>query len=170
MISSSRILMLNIVHQVSCGVELLTYIDHSLWALDENLGELKLNELPNGKGSIEFGLHLVDDEEIKNLNGKHRKRFKVTDVLSFPVHENLRKKIPKELIPLNLGDIMICLPQAERQAHKHKISFSQEVTHLLVHGFLHLFGFDHEEDGEACIMFDLEEKLVDHIYQKCGWV
>ena len=114
---------------------------------------------------MELSLHLVGDHKMKALNDKYRQRASTTDVLSFPVHEDLKKE-EKPLPLVNLGDIMISLPQAEKQAKDHRITVSQEVLHLTVHGFLHLLGFDHKLDREATQMENLERQLIDNMTRR----
>ena len=119
--------------------------------------------------SLEFALHLVGDEKMWQLNERYRSRPTTTDVLSFPLYEDLRECPPDQLSPANLGDIIISLEQAERQAREHEIPLPHEVAHLFVHGLLHLLGFDHKVERERAVMFALEEQLVKEIYRKCAW-
>ena len=124
------------------------------------------------KAKIEFALHLIGDEKMAQLNGQYRQTMSTTDVLAFPVHENPWKSRPQELQempPTSLGDVMISLPQAEKQSKEHNISLPQELAHLLVHGFLHLLGFDHKIESERAVMAHWENRLVNNIYHKCGW-
>ena len=108
--------------------------------------------------------------KIKSLNNKYRQINKATDVLSFPIFENLRpdKKVSEKNLPqIELGDLVICKELAKTQAVEFKISYEQEVIHLAVHGFLHLLGFDHEVSSkEEKIMEKLEAELVNKIYKK----
>ncbi|MGD1074711.1 MAG: rRNA maturation RNase YbeY [Thermodesulfovibrionales bacterium] len=91
---------------------------------------------------VELGILLVDDRRMKELNCRYRGLNMTTDVLSFPVYANV-KEIPDKGETL-IGDIVINLPAAKRQAVTYGNSFRQEVQRLLVHGFLHLMGYDHE--------------------------
>ena len=92
----------------------------------------------------EYGLtiHLVNKDRIKSINFKYRKKNQVTDVLSFPL-DPPRKTCE---IPALLGDIFICKEKVITQAKEYNLLPVQEFEILLVHGFLHLFGFDHEKD------------------------
>lgn len=81
-----------------------------------------------------ISLALVSETEIKNLNRVYRHQNKVTDVLSFNLDS-----------PAILGEVVICLAQAKRQAKFHKKSLSAELKLLTIHGILHLLGFDHEK-------------------------
>jgi probable rRNA maturation factor len=120
------------------------------------------------KKEISLSLEFCSSAKIKKLNNEYRKKNKVTDVLSFPIFQTLRKNSSeiKQLPVLEVGDVVICCDVAKAQAREFKITFEQENIHLLVHGFLHLIGFDHEKNQrEEKIMFSLEEKLVKNIYK-----
>lgn len=81
-----------------------------------------------------ISLALVSETEIKNLNRVYRHQNKVTDVLSFNLDS-----------PTILGEVVICLAQAKKQAKNNKKSLSAELKLLIIHGILHLLGFDHEK-------------------------
>ena len=101
---------------------------------------------------------LVGDKKIRSLNKFYRDKDMVTDVLSFATGDGKLK-----LTETDLGDIFICIPQIKRQAKKNNISIKEELTRMLVHGVLHLAGFDHIKKSPAKIMFDLQERLVKEI-------
>lgn len=100
-----------------------------------------------GRQDDELSILLVDDAEIKNLNRQHRNIDSATDVLSFPQMED------DEFISHMLGDVVISVETADRQAKEHHFSLEQELVLLLIHGLLHLLGFDHERSEE-------EEKIM----------
>lgn len=93
----------------------------------------------------ELGILLVNDNCIKQLNSQYRSINRTTDVLSFAMYENAKS------IPLDgeaqLGDIVINLHAAKRQACLYGDTFKKEVRRLLIHGFLHLMGYDHEKNS-----------------------
>lgn len=94
--------------------------------------------------SRELSILLVDDAAIQELNRKFRKVDRPTDVLSFSQQEG-------ESNPLNphlLGDVVVSVETARRQASEHQLSLDEELTLLLIHGILHLLGFDHERSDE----------------------
>jgi len=93
----------------------------------------------------ELGILLVNDRRMRELNRRHRGIDRATDVLSFPIHESL-KEIGRagEIL---LGDIVINLPLAARQSQDFGETGPGEVRRLLIHGFLHLVGFDHERSA-----------------------
>jgi probable rRNA maturation factor len=107
------------------------------------------------EGACSLSVCLVEDNEIRGLNRDHRGLDEVTDVLSFPVDglDPLPLDMEREL-----GDVVISLPQARRQAVDEGVTELDELTSLLVHGVLHLVGFDHETDtGE---MFARQDRLL----------
>ena len=91
--------------------------------------------------SIELAILLVSDSAIRRLNKKYRHKDKPTDVLSFPMQD--QRVVMKPPVSI-LGDIVISVPTAKRDAKKKGISFEEELKFLLIHGFLHLLGYDHE--------------------------
>lgn len=97
----------------------------------------------------------VDDRGMKKLNREHRGKNMTTDVLSFPTEAG-KGEFP------HLGDIVISLPVAEKMAKKLSVSRRREVETLVIHGFLHLCGYDHEKDnGEMlALQSQLEQELL----------
>ncbi len=111
-----------------------------------------LENLPQ-KGDI--GIRIGTKEEALELNVKYLKRDYPADVLSFPFDETLPDGY-------YLGDIFICYPVAQEQAEEYHISIKEELFTLMVHGVLHLAGYDHEtDDGE---MEKLQEELVNSYF------
>ncbi|WP_293448792.1 rRNA maturation RNase YbeY [Persephonella sp.] len=109
--------------------------------------------------NVELSITLTDNETIRQINKQWRKKDKPTDVLSFPIDEKppgYRYKI--------LGDVVISLPFAKRQAEEIGISYQEEVIRLLTHGILHLLGYDHEGcPAEAKKMFNLQDRIMKKI-------
>ena len=107
---------------------------------------------------IELSIVLTDDETIRQLNKQWRNKDKPTDVLSFPINEKpLRYKYTV------LGDVIISLPFAKRQAKEIGFTEKEELIRLLAHGILHLLGYDHETSEEdAKVMFDLQDRIFKH--------
>ena len=105
----------------------------------------------------ELSLLLTSDSGIRALNKKWRGKNKATDVLSFPLHS--MQAIPDG--SWELGDLVISLDRAKAQAKEHGVTLRQELDLLLVHGLLHLIGFDHEiSSQEAQRMRLWEQKLL----------
>ncbi|WP_456401211.1 rRNA maturation RNase YbeY [Persephonella sp.] len=117
-------------------------------AVDQILKELKIK-------NSEISILLTDNETIHKLNKRWRKKDKPTDVLSFPLNEEVegyRYKL--------LGDVVISLPYAKKQAEENNQSYQDEVLKLLIHGILHLLGYDHERsEADAKRMFKKEEEI-----------
>ncbi len=101
-----------------------------------------------------FTLLITNNKEIKRLNSKYRKLDKATDVLSFALDKKEQAKSKY------LGDIVISSQKAKQQAEEKYFSTDNELIMLLVHGYLHLLGYDHENKKEAKSMFSLQNKLL----------
>lgn len=110
-----------------------------------------------GEADAGISVSLVGDAAIREINREHRGKDKPTDVLSFPLepgpfsHERL------------LGDIVISIDTARRQAADYDAPIQREVYRLLIHGLLHVLGHDHEEAGERKRMEVEERRLADAI-------
>ena len=107
---------------------------------------------PNSELSLLFS----NDADIREINRQWRQQDKPTNVLSFPASA----VEPGETPDLLLGDIMLAHETVEKEALALGISFDNHLTHLLVHGFLHLLGYDHENDDDAAVMEDLETGIL----------
>lgn len=106
--------------------------------------------------SAELSIVLCDDRTIHALNRDHRKRDKPTDVLAFALREGKTLPGAEDL----LGDVVISLDTARRQAKQRKHDLWAEVTVLLAHGLLHLVGYDHRTDAEERRMNARADMLV----------
>lgn len=94
--------------------------------------------------NIEIGIHFISQKDIKLLNSKYRNINKPTDVLSFPIYNNLKKHQITSDHQINLGDIFICFDIATNQAVKNNITINQEIEKLAIHGLKHLVGIHHK--------------------------
>lgn len=108
-----------------------------------------------GCARAELSLKLVDDAEIRALNHIYRAREGATDVLAFPLLEGPHAAFRGGL----LGDVVISIDTAERQAKTGRRSLDAELQRLLIHGVLHLLGYDHQDPGEARRMRAQERRL-----------
>jgi probable rRNA maturation factor len=102
----------------------------------------------------ELCVRLVDKPEIQNLNHQYRHKDKPTNVLSFPVD------LPEDIdVPL-LGDIVVCAPVVFEEAQTQHKSYDHHFAHVIVHGCLHLLGYDHITDEQASLMEPLEIAIL----------
>ncbi len=104
-----------------------------------------------------MSLHIIGDKKMTQLNFHHRGKKKTTDVLSFATHEG------EGLLSDDWGDVFISLPQVKKQAKEYQIPWQEEFYRMLIHGILHLFGYDHMEEKDAKKMFKLQEKFLSEI-------
>ena len=109
--------------------------------------------------NVELSITLTNNETIQQINKEWRKKDKPTDVLSFPIDE----KPPGYKYKI-LGDVIISLPFAKKQAEEIELSYKEEIVRLLTHGILHLLGYDHETcPAEAKKMFDLQDRIFEKV-------
>lgn len=137
----------------------------------ESLEALPLHELAKfvlegeeKPSSVDVSISFVTDEAIAELNEKYRQKSGPTDVLSFEcdgVEDELMAATVVEGQAYELGDVIIAPDVAERQTHEFGTSFAEEISLLLVHGLLHLCGYDHIEDDEAEIMEKREAEILE---------
>lgn len=111
---------------------------------------------PFPKEPIEISLVFTSDEDIRTVNREWRGQDKPTNVLSFPAFPIEPGGQPGPM----LGDIVLAEETLRREALDLGIAFDDHLTHLLVHGFLHLFGYDHMTDEEAAVMEGLETRIL----------
>jgi probable rRNA maturation factor len=112
-----------------------------------------------GEADSALSLSLVSDNAIRALNLEYRGRDAATDVLSFPLDPAPKSSVPEPL----LGDVVISVETARRQAAAYDASLQREIYRLLIHGLLHLMGHDHEALGERRTMQREERRLADAI-------
>ena len=117
------------------------------------LAALKLSKA-RLKGAAELSILLTNDEEQHELNRQWRGKDSSTNVLSFPQIE------PFGPVTGILGDITMARETIEREAVEQGTSFPDHFTHLVVHGFLHILGYDHLSDAEALQMEGLETQIL----------
>jgi rRNA maturation RNase YbeY len=115
-----------------------------------------------GESRSELSLELAGDRRMRRLNREYRKKDRPTDVLAFPIREAV---MPRNVRPVTemLGDIVISLPTALRQAREAGRSIDDELAMLLVHGVLHLCGYDHERDPREAARMSRRERALLHL-------
>lgn len=120
-------------------------------ALQKKIAKAVFSSVKNVPSGV-FSVGFISDVRMKELNSVYRKKHKTTDVLSFSyLHDPAAAY---------LGDIVISLAQARRQA---KRGVRRECVDLLVHGMLHVLGYDHEREADAQKMLPLQAAIVEHI-------
>jgi probable rRNA maturation factor len=113
-------------------------------------------------GGTELAVMLTDDAGIRTLNRNWRGIDKPTNVLSFPALQPSGPHGPDDA-PRMLGDIAIAYETTRREADDEQKPFDHHLSHLAVHGFLHLIGYDHEKDDDAETMEALEREILSQL-------
>ena len=103
---------------------------------------------------------LADDAFVRTLNRDYRGQDRATDVLSFPVHEPPRLDPPPGEMPLMLGDVVLARETVQRDSASAGVGLADRVSHLVVHGVLHLLGHDHDEPDAERRMRALESRTL----------
>lgn len=120
--------------------------------------------LAANEAMIEIAVRLTDDAEVHQLNAQYRQKDKPTNVLSFPMIEpDLIESLTQNSDDgeVLLGDIILAHGVCAREAEEKGISVAQHATHLIVHGVLHLLGYDHQGDSEAEAMESMERAALE---------
>jgi len=105
----------------------------------------------------ELTLRIVDKDEIQTLNKTYRHKDKPTNVLSFPFEAPAQVQLPL------LGDLVICHDVVLEEAHQQQKTIAHHWAHMVIHGVLHLIGYDHMDDSEAQSMENLEIQILDKL-------
>ncbi len=118
-----------------------------------------------GHGGVEVSVNILPEAEMAEINLQYRSEDGPTDVLSFPFWEDSGAfSPPLQAWPeLPLGDIVVCAEQVERNAADHGVSFLDEYILIIVHGFLHLIGFDHDTEEKERHMWSLQEGYANEL-------
>lgn len=107
--------------------------------------------------SADLVVRVVDAPEMAELNLRFRNQDRTTNVLSFPFES------PEGIEEHYAGDVIVCYPVARTESAEREIDFASHFAHLVVHGVLHLFGYDHQRDDEAEEMEGLERRILDRL-------
>ncbi|MGL4698710.1 MAG: rRNA maturation RNase YbeY [Apilactobacillus waqarii] len=119
------------------------------------------------KDNTEMSVTFVNNDEIKEINSKYRGVDRATDVISFAIEDGeddfpliMDDEMAAE-IPENIGDIFVSIDKVAEQAEFLDHSYERELGFLVVHGFLHLNGYDHMKQEDEDVMFPLQRKIMD---------
>lgn len=106
--------------------------------------------------NCEISIHLVGESYIKKINKQYRGKDVITDVISFATQDISWGRQTE----IDLGDLFICPKQIKRQAQDFEVDYQEEFKRILVHGVLHLCGFDHQTERDGKKMFALQERIL----------
>jgi probable rRNA maturation factor len=116
---------------------------------------------------VEVGLLIATGERVRQLNRDYRRRDEPTDVLAFSAREEVGSDFPPFVQPpdgvLHLGEVIISYPQAVMQAEEHRHSVNKELAILIIHGLLHLLGYEHDKPEPKRRMRAREKEILSHI-------
>ncbi|MDN4461813.1 rRNA maturation RNase YbeY [Lactobacillus sanfranciscensis] len=119
------------------------------------------------KANTEMSVTMVKNDRIQEINRDYRKVDRATDVISFAIEDENDDEFPvmmsdemKAEIPENIGDIFVSIDKVNEQADFLGHSVDRELGFLIVHGFLHLNGYDHMKPEDEKVMFDLQRKIL----------
>jgi len=133
-------------------------------AVEAAIAQSAFPDLASSGRPIELSVRLTDDDQVRMLNAHWRGKDKPTNVLSFPMTEayelNDESFASKELL---LGDIVVAHGVCKREAADKGVSVENHATHLIVHGTLHLLGYDHESDADAAEMEAREVRALERL-------
>ena len=122
-------------------------------AAEAAIAESAFPQLATAERPVEISVRLTGDEQVRALNAEWRGKDKPTNVLSFPMAESVELQDTKVAdIELLLGDIILARGVCETEAAEKGVRFEDHAAHLLVHGTLHLLGYDHHDEAEAADM------------------
>lgn len=146
------------------GLDIDLMIEEGAWPSEDALRALVDRAVPaalaeaevEAVDGVELSLVFTDDDAIQSLNAEWRQKDKPTNVLSFPAFP----MAPGDPLPPMLGDIVLAYETVVREAELEQKPLENHITHLIIHGFLHLLGYDHETDEEAEEMEALERQAL----------
>ncbi len=131
-------------------------------SVDENSVKKIIEQVLQGEGikdETELSIAFVGQGRIREVNKRYRGKNRATDVLSFPESKVLMEKFkigPTEKIP-GLGEMIICLREVKKNANKIELAFEKELAKVVIHGVLHLLGYDHEKSEQEEIEMQKKE-------------
>lgn len=118
------------------------------------------------KDDTEMSVTFVDNQEIQEINREYRNKDQATDVISFAIEDEMEEEFSAVFeefdLPRDIGDIFVSVDKIKEQAEEYAHSFDRELGFLIVHGFLHLNGYDHMTEEDEKEMFDLQRKILDN--------
>lgn len=155
-------MMLDIALEADPEWDSSNWVELARRAATSAIAESAFPQLGEGPRSVELGVRLTSDEEVRALNAEWRGKDKATNVLSFPLAEpdeldDASRAHGEDAPELMIGDIVLAHGVCAAEAAAKAISIEAHASHLLVHGTLHLLGYDHGDDDAAT---DMEQREV----------
>jgi len=129
-------------------------------AAEAAIAESAFPQLAENNRPVEISIRLTGDAEVRALNAQWRGKDSATNVLSFPLAEAAQFEAPAEGPELLLGDIVLARGICAAEADDKDLPFEDHAAHLLVHGTLHLLGYDHHDDASAADMEGREVRAL----------
>lgn len=142
------------IREMNLTLELQLASDTSEIPAEADFNKWALAVLKGRLGSAEVVIRVVDEEESQRLNRDFRDKDKATNVLSFPF------EVPAQVESTHIGDLVICAPVVIREAAEQQKPAADHWAHMVVHGLLHLLGYDHQDEEEAEEMESLERVIL----------
>jgi probable rRNA maturation factor len=148
------------------------YMNDETDSINDDIQQLVSNILKHAageegiSGEVEVSVTFMSDDEITKVNAEYRGIDKPTDVISFALEEMSEGEVAivaEQGIPVALGDIIISVETAERQAEEYGHDLNREIGFLALHGFLHLLGYDHLTKEDEVKMFGRQKEIL-HSY------
>ena len=146
----------------------IDFIDETNKLSDDDLGKIKqlliyAAQVEQVEEGCEVSVTFVSNDKIQLINREYRHKDQPTDVISFAMEELGEGEMALMGLdmPRILGDIIISIPKAEEQAIEYGHSFIRELGFLIVHGFLHLLGYDHQTEEQEQMMFSRQKEILD---------
>jgi probable rRNA maturation factor len=136
----------------SVGTQTPAATDLQLWCTEA------LKHLPAHSKLVNLSLRIVDEDESAAINLAYRQKDYATNVLSFGAQ--LPESVVNSLDEIPLGDLLICAPVVAREADEQGKTLNAHWAHMVIHGILHLHGYDHENDADAAEMETLESDIL----------
>lgn len=139
-------------------IEIFNETKHEIKEISEMKKLIKYAMKYEKLDNLEFDIIIVDNKKIRELNRDYRKTDKETDVISFAFEDY--KPVIYDKIRV-LGDVYISLDKAKEQADEYGHSLLRELSFLMIHGFLHLLGYDHINEEDEKVMFEKQKEILD---------
>ncbi len=146
------------------------YVNDETETVDASVQELVTNILKHAakeeglSGEVEVSLTFMLDDDLQKINAEYRNIDKPTDVISFALEEVVEGEVAvvaEKGMPIALGDILISVETAQRQAEEYEHDLNREFGFLALHGFLHLLGYDHLTKDDEKKMFGRQKEILD---------